>query len=349
MEITAGELARRLGVALEGEAQTRITGIATVSDARSGDIVLAEGKKYFEQAMLSDAACVIVSSTAPERTSAKLIMRTDDPAGAFIRALELWRGQELSPVAGIAPTAVVAPDAVVGEGVSIGAGCCVASGSRIGDNVILYPNVYIDRDVTIGAGSRLYPGVAVYAGCTIGERFVAHANAVIGADGFGYRCTDLGQQKFPHVGTVVIGNDVEIGANTTVDRGKTGATVIGDGTKIDNLVQVAHNVRIGRNCIVAALTGIAGSTHIGDNVTLAAQTGIKDHVSIGDGSVIAARSGVIGDLPAGSFVSGYPAREHAAQMRVEAAKLHLPELLRRVRDLEKEVERLRSGTNEANT
>ncbi len=348
MEITAGELARLLGVTLEGDPQVRITGIATVRDAQPGDVVLAEGKKYLGQALESEAACVIVSSALPVQVSGKVFLRTDDPAGAFIRALELWKRQESVPALGIAPGAVVEHGAEIGEGVAIGPGCFVASGSRIGANTILYANVYVDRDVTIGAGSKLYPGVVVYAACNIGERFVAHANAVIGADGFGYRCTDLVQQKFPHVGTVVIGNDVEIGAGSTVDRAKTGATVIGDGTKVDNLVQIAHNVKIGRNCVIAAMAGIAGSTEIGDNVTLAAQAGIKDHALIGSGSVIAAKSGVIGDLPAGSFVSGYPAREHASQMRIEAAKLHLPELLRRVRSLEKEVERLQLGMNEAN-
>ena len=348
MEITAGDLAGQLGAVLEGDSQTRIIGIAAVGDAKPGDVILAEGKRYLRMAMDSDASCVIVSSDAPSGDGAKTLLRTDDPAGAFIKALELWKMQESSPAPGIHPSAVVDPTAVIGDGVAIGPGCCVASGCRIGDRTILYPNVYVDRDVTIGPGSKLYPGVAVYSGCTIGKRFVAHANAVIGADGFGYRCTNLGQQKFPHVGTVVIGDDVEIGANTTVDRAKTGATVIGDGTKIDNLVQIAHNVRIGRNCVIAAMTGIAGSALIGDNVTLAAQSGVKDHVSIGDGSVVAGKSGVTGDLPAGSFVSGYPAREHASQMRVEAVKLHLPELLRRVRDLEKEVERLGADTSEAN-
>lgn len=347
MEITAGELARLLGTSLEGDSLTRITGIAAVSDAGPGDIVLAEGKRYLEQAMESEAAGVILASDAPAVGPGKAFLRTEDPAGAFIKALELWKQNESTPPAGIAPGAAVDPGAHIGARVSIGSGCVVSAGCRIGDDVLLYPNVYVDRNVTIGAASTLYPGVVVYYGCTIGERFVAHANAVIGADGFGYRCTDLGQQRFPHVGTVVIGDDVEIGANTTIDRAKTGATVIGNGTKIDNLVMVAHNVKIGRNCVIAAMTGIAGSAQIGDNVTLAAQVGVKDHVTIGDGSVVAAKAGVIGDLPAGSFVSGYPAREHSSQMRVEAARLHLPELMKRLRDLEREVGQLQ-GKNEAN-
>jgi UDP-3-O-[3-hydroxymyristoyl] glucosamine N-acyltransferase len=346
MEIAAGELAKLIGTSLEGDPDTRVTGIATVDDAVPGDVVLADSKRYFEKATESSAACIIVSANGFVQAPGKVLLVAGDPAGAFIKALELWKRQESVPAPGVAESATVEQGVAIGKDVAVGAYCYVAAGSRIGNGTVLYSSVHVGRDVTIGAGSKLYPGVVVYSGCTIGARFVAHANAVIGSDGFGYRCTDLGQQKFPHVGTVVIGDDVEIGANTTIDRAKTGATVIGDGTKIDNLVQVAHNVKIGRNCVVAALTGIAGSVEIGDNVTLAAQTGVKDHVSIGSGSVAAARSGVIGDIPAGSLVSGFPAREHASQMRVEAVRLHLPELLARVRDLEEQVRSLKAERDE---
>lgn len=341
MDITAGEIAKLVGGELEGSADVRVTGVASIDEAREGDVVMAEGRVFFERAASSPAACIVTGKDSPAANSSKTVIRVSDPGCAFAKILQLAAGTEELPKPGVAPGAAIEEDVSLGEGVAVGANCFVGRGARIGNGSVLFPNVCVGAGVTIGEHSKLYPGVTVYPGCTIGSRVILHAGVVIGADGFGYTCSGEGLTRYPHVGTVVIGDDVEIGANSTVDRAKTGATSIGSGTKIDNLVHIAHNVTIGRNCVIVALSGVAGSVRIGDGVTLAAQTGVKDHVRIGDGAVLAARAGVIGDVADGAVVSGFPARDHRLEKRVEAARLHLPEILKRLRALEKELENLR--------
>lgn len=348
MNTTARDIAILVGGELVGRPDTRISGVASVDDARAGDIVLAEDIGFFRKAAASQAACILTGRDVDGDCEDKSVIRVKDPGSAFARVLELAAGAEARPEVGVAPGAVLEEGVCLGEGVAIGANCWIGRGAVLGDGCVLFPNVCIGRDVTIGECARLYPGVTVYPGCSIGSRVVVHAGAVIGADGFGYTCGGEGLIRYPHVGTVVIGDDVEIGANSTVDRAKTGATTIGSGTKIDNLVHIAHNVTIGRNCVIVALSGVAGSARIGDGVTLAAQAGVKDHVRIGDGCVVAARAGVIGDVADGSVVSGFPARDHRTEKRVEAARLHLPEIMHRLRALETEVERLRGrGASES--
>jgi len=233
---------------------------------------------------------------------------------------------------------------MLGKDVAIGANCYVGCDAVIGDGSVLFPGAFIGEGVRLGCECRLYPNTVIYSRCVVGNRVIMHAGVVIGADGFGYTCRDQAFVKLPHAGIVEIGDDVEIGANTAIDRAKTGATVIGSGTKIDNLVHIAHNCKIGRNCVIVALVGIAGSVNIGDGVTLAGQVGVADHVSIEDGSVVAARAGVIGNVPRGSVVSGFPARDHRLEKRAQAARLHLPELMQRLKALEAEVEKLRAGS-----
>ncbi|MGB9620372.1 MAG: UDP-3-O-(3-hydroxymyristoyl)glucosamine N-acyltransferase, partial [Armatimonadota bacterium] len=340
MELTVAELARLVGGRVEGSTEAVISGVRSVEDAREGDVVLAENAHFFRKAAESRAACVVTGPDVGEAVPGKSVIRVADPAEALIRILEYFRPAEPLPPPGVAASAVVEEGARLGERVAVGANCFIGEGASIGDDCVLFPGVYIGAEVTIGPHSRIYPGVTIYPRCTIGSRVILHAGVVIGADGFGYRRGEKGIVKIPQIGTVEIGDDVEIGANSTVDRAKFGATIIGSGSKIDNLVHIAHNVRIGRHCVIVALSGVAGSVEIGDNVTLAAQTGVKDNVRIGDGCVVAARSGVIGDVKKGSIVSGFPARDHAVEKRAQAMWVRLPELMERLRALEREVERL---------
>jgi UDP-3-O-[3-hydroxymyristoyl] glucosamine N-acyltransferase len=342
-DIRVAEIARLVGGTADGDCNATITGVASVDEAGSGDIVLAEDAKFVARAVESSAVCVITGLDAQVQGNGKCVIRVAQPTEAFIKVLELFKGEVTSPAAGIGCGAVVEEAVVLGREVAIGANCFVGRGASLGDGCVLFPNVFVGRGVVIGEGSTLHPGVAIYENCKIGRRVTLSAGVVIGADGLGYKPSPRGLMKFPHVGVVEIGDDVEIGANSTIDRAKTGATVIGNGTKIDNLVHIAHNVKIGSHCVIVALSGIAGSVEIGDGVTLAAQAGVKDHVRIEDGAVVAARAGVIGNIEKGTTVSGFPAREHRSEMRVQAARQHLPEILARLRELENEVARLRGG------
>jgi UDP-3-O-[3-hydroxymyristoyl] glucosamine N-acyltransferase len=342
MHTTVAELAELLGGEVEGPGDLVVSGAASVNDAQEGDLVLAEDERFFARALNSQATCVLAKPGIGNDCAGKSVIRVADPAGAFGQVLGLLVDTSDRPPVGVGPGTVIARGARLGEEVAIGPNCFVGSGASIGDRCVLYPGVYIGDDVSVGEGTVIHPHAVVYARCSIGKRVVLHSGAVIGADGFGYRPGRGGLEKLPHVGTVEIGDDVEIGSNSTVDRAKTGATIIGNGTKIDNLVHIAHNVRIGANCVIVALSGVAGSVEIGDNVTLAAQTGVKDHVTIGDGCVVAARAGVIGNLARGKVVSGFPARDHTAEKRIEAARLHLPDMLRRLAAIERELSRLRA-------
>lgn len=344
MRATAGAIAELVEGRLEGPGEVLVLGVGRAEDADEGDIVLAENERYFTLAAKSQASCILTVEHSLGSAEGKSVIRVKDPAAAFVQVLELFRPAESLPEPGIADSAVVSPDCEIGKDSAIGPNCYVGAGARLGERCVLFPNVYIGDGVTTGDDCRLYPGVTIYPDCTVGSNVILHAGVVIGSDGFGYRPGPKGLVKFPHIGTVELGDNVEIGANSAVDRAKFGATVIGSGTKIDNLVHVAHNVRIGRNCVIVALSGIAGSVEIGDGVTLAAQVGVKDHVRIEDGAIVAARAGVIGDIKKGAVVSGFPARDHATEKRAQAAFLHLPDLVEKVRSLEREVKELRART-----
>lgn len=346
MQITVGELAKTLGGTICGDPNALVTGVNAVENAREGDVVLAENERFFEKAIASEATCIITTPEIGKCATNKSVILVENPGNSFIDVLELFRPEEFQPAEGVDSTAVLGREVKLGRKVCVGANVFIGDRTHIGDECVIYPNVYIGADVTIGEGCRIYPGVVVYSRCRIGNRVILHSGAVIGADGFGYRTGPSGLRKIPQIGTVEIGDDVEIGANSTVDRAKFGATIIGSGTKIDNLVHIAHNVKLGRNCIIVALSGIAGSVQIGDNVTLAAQSGVKDNVRIGDGCVVAARAGVIGDLESGSVVSGFPARDHHVEKRAQAVWLRLPELLKRIKALEDEIKSLKTRTRD---
>ncbi|MFQ3549275.1 MAG: UDP-3-O-(3-hydroxymyristoyl)glucosamine N-acyltransferase [Armatimonadota bacterium] len=345
MIFTTSELCKAVNGVLIGDDSVSVTGVSSVEDAQFGDIVLAADKRYYEKALQSSAVCILTNNSIENSNTDKCIIKTQDPARAFVKILELFKDEAIDTPVGISDSAVIYPDANIGNNVSIGSNCVVSRGAKIGDNTILSAGVFIGSCVKIGNNCLLHPNCVVYNRCIIGNNVILHAGVVIGADGFGYIPSSEGLVKYPHNGIVEIGDNVEIGANSAIDRAKTGKTIIGSGTKIDNLVHIAHNVKIGSNCIIVALSGVAGSVEIGNNVTLAAQSGVKDHIKIGDGAVLAARAGAIGDIPNGAIVSGFPARDHKLEKRAEAARLRLPDYIERLRVLEKEIEALKNEIN----
>jgi UDP-3-O-[3-hydroxymyristoyl] glucosamine N-acyltransferase len=238
-----------------------------------------------------------------------------------------------APVPGVAPTARIGNGASIGQRVSIGEYAIIGASAKLADGVVIGSHCVVGDRVSIGEGARLWPGVTIYPGATLGARTMVHSGARISCDGFGYVFRDGAHQKIRHVGRCIIGDDVEIGANTTIDRGSIDDTVIGNGTKIDNLVHIGHNVRIGENCLLMAQVGIAGSVIVGDGAILAGQAGISGHLSIGAGARVAAQAGVFGDIPAGESWSGYPARPHREALRASAATFKLAGMMRRLEKL----------------
>jgi UDP-3-O-[3-hydroxymyristoyl] glucosamine N-acyltransferase len=237
------------------------------------------------------------------------------------------------PVPGVAATARIGRGVTIGKRVAIGEHAVIGAGATIGEDAVIGANCVVGDGVSIGAGSRLWPSVTIYPGATLGARTIVHSGVRIGSDGFGYVFRDGGHQKIPHVGRCIIGDDVEIGANTTIDRGSIDDTVVGNGTKIDNLVHIAHNVRIGQKCLLMAQVGVAGSATVGDGAILAGQAGIRGHVTIGAGARVAAQAGVFGDIPVGESWSGYPARPHRDALRASAALFKLAGMIRRLEKL----------------
>jgi UDP-3-O-[3-hydroxymyristoyl] glucosamine N-acyltransferase len=339
MDMSLQEIAQLIGAEVEGDAATRISGLNGIKEAAEGDLTFYADRRYHKYLDKSPAAAFIVDRDF--ESNSRPLLRVDDPKVAFIVLLKQLEERLVAHPSGIHPTAVVAPTATLGKDVSLDAHVVVADGARIDDGAILYPGVYIGRDSTVGRSTVIYPNASVRERVQIGAYCTVFQNAAIGSDGFGF--AGLGDQrlKIPHIGGVIIGDDVEIGACAQVDRGTTGNTVIGNGSKIDNLVYVAHNVSIGENCAISGGTVIGGSTKIGDNVLMGGQCAIKDHSEIGAGTFIAARTGIHGTISPGSMVSSaISQRDVGAWRKIQAALDYLPNLLRRFRKLEKRVDAL---------
>lgn len=330
--ITAGELARRLGGEIAGDPDVTITGLRPASEAGEGDLTFAENLKYLDAAAASRAAAVLVRGDA--ELEGKTLIRVSNVRVALADCLSLF-APERRYEPGVHPTAVVAESARVDPAAHVGPHCIVEEGVEIGAGTTLLGQVFIGAGTRVGRDCRIFANVTVYHGTVIGDRVRVHAGTVIGSDGYGYVFDGSCHKKIPQVGNVVIGEDVEIGSNVSIDRGAIGPTVIGKGTKIDNLVQIAHNVSTGQHCLLISQTGIAGSSRLGNFVTLAGQVGIAGHLKIGDQSVIAAQSGVMHDVPTGEKWMGAPAQPDKQTKRQLLAVQQLPELIKRVRQLEK--------------
>lgn len=340
LTFTLSSLAERIGARLEGDGLVTICGAASLSDAGPGDISFLSDKRYRSELESTRASAVIVP--AKLRVTGRNFLRAENPYLAFARVLELFfPPRETAP--GCHPTAVVAEDSFVDETAVISAYCCVESGAQVGPFSVLHPFCYLGPSSEIGEHATLHPGVTVLGGVSIGDRSVIHSGTVIGSDGFGYVFDGSEHRKIPQVGTVEIGSDVEIGANVTIDRATVGVTRIGDGTKIDNLVQIAHNVEVGSQAVIVSQTGIAGSTRIGVRAVLGGQVAVAGHLSIGDGARIGARSGILHDVPAGETMSGIGPLPHRDWLRAQSSFDKLPELRRRVQLLEKKLSELENG------
>jgi UDP-3-O-[3-hydroxymyristoyl] glucosamine N-acyltransferase len=334
------ELAERLGCRLEGDAEVEITRVATLQDAEPGDITFLANPKYESALKTTRASAVLLRSDSPAAPCAML--RTADPYLAFARAVGLfapaWR-----PVAGVHPLAAVAADARLGADVSIGAFVAIGEGASIGARTVIFPNVTIGPGARIGGDCVIHSHVAIRERVVIGDRVILQNGVVVGGDGYGFvRRGDGTHEKIPQVAAVVIEDDVELGANTTVDRPAVGETRIRTGTKIDNLVQIAHGVTVGRNVLMAAQVGIAGSTHIDDDVVFGGQVGVGGHLSIGRGAVAVGQSGVTNSLDPGARVAGYPAIDNREWRKASVVFRRLPELKKRIEELERQIAELRA-------
>ena len=325
------ELAERLACRLDGDGEIDIVRVAGIDDAGPGDLTFVANTKYLPALATTRASAVVLRDDAAAPRLA--VLRTTDPYLAFARAVGLFAPQ-WKPSPGIHAMAAIAGDATLGCDVSIGAFVAIGEGAAVGDRTVVFPNVTIGAGARIGADCVVHANVSIRERVTIGDRVVVQDGAVIGSDGFGFATAPDGtHQKIPQVGGVAIEDDVEIGANATIDRPAVGETRIGAGTKIDNLVQVAHGVTIGRNVLLAAQVGIAGSTTVEDAVTLAGQVGVSGHITIGKGTVATAQSGIPNSVEPGSFISGYPAISNRDWLKSSAVFRKLPELRKTIADL----------------
>lgn len=327
-----GEIARALGCELRGNGEVEIEDVAPLTDARPGTLTFLADRRLVGALAETRASAIILPPDAPEGPLPSL--RAPHPYVAFVAAVELLHPPR-RPAPGIHATAVVAASARIGPGATVGPHVVVGERVCVGADAVLQANVVLGDDVSIGDRFTAHAGAVVREGVRIGHRVTLHAGAVIGSDGFGYLPLPDGNRKIPQIGTVVLEDDVEVGANATIDRAALGATIVGRGTKLDNLVMVAHGCRIEAHCLVAAQVGLSGGTTLGERVQVGGQAGSAGHLTVGSGARIGAKAGLHQDVPAGSVYSGYPAVEIRLWRRVQAALVRLPDLVRRMRRVER--------------
>ena len=337
--LTLSELARWIdGDIVRGGLDSSYTGMASLDEAGPSDVSFLGNEKYHAQFLNSKAGAVIVQRGETGGNHDTALIAVDNPTLAFSVVVRHFAAATRKFSPGIHPSASIADDAKLDPNkVCVRAGAVILSGATIGDGSEIGPNSVIGEDVTIGKDCHVMANVSVRERCVIGDRVQLQPGVIIGSDGFGYEFSQGRHVKVDQVGIVEIGNDVEIGANTTVDRARFGKTVIGEGTKIDNLVQIGHNVVIGKHCLIVALTGISGSTRIGDHVTIAGQVGTVGHITIGDKATITARAGVTTSLPGGAIYAGRPAKPFNEEMKLRATVRRLPKLVERIKKLEQKL------------
>ncbi len=348
--VAIGTLADAIGGTVHGDASRPIDGVRGLQEAGPGDASYCTDLRHAADVHASSAGAVLVPAalveTLGDRNLSCTLVSVMDPSIAYARLAEiLGVGAIHTGVRGVHPTAVIARGVRLGRDAAVGAYVVIGEEVCVGDRCVIGPGVVIEPGVTLGCEVRLGPRVVVCCGTRIGDRVVVQAGAVLGSEGFGYVRDANVHRKIPQRGELIVGDDVEIGANTTIDRGSSGPTEIGRGTKIDNLVQVGHNVQIGERCLLAGQAGVAGSSILEADVVLAGQAGVADHVRVGAGAVAAAQAGITGDIEAGATVSGYPALPHSLARRVYAARKRLPEMLHRIAALEDAVRRLTKTSN----
>lgn len=331
--MTAAEVAAAVGGTLVGAGDVRVESIAPLDRATATDLSFLSSARYAPLFERTGAGVVLLTAELAAQAGpcrARIVVK--NPHDALLSVIErFYRPPVREP--GVHPTAIVSPHATVGTGATIEAFAVIREGAAIGDRAWIGSHTVVGQGVTIGADVRLHPHVTLYPGSVLGDRVTAHSGVRIGSDGFGYVFSGGAHRKIPHMGRCVIGNDVEIGANSAIDRGSIDDTVIGDGTKIDNLVQIGHNVRVGRLCLLCGQAGVAGTSRIEDGAVLGGQVGLAGHLTVGAGAKLAAQAGVISDIPAGETWSGYPARPHREALKASAALFKLSALMKRIERL----------------
>lgn len=336
MKKTLEEIAEIIGgeIANESDKSIEIRGLENISGARSGDLTFAV-EPHIEEAKSTRASAVILPLDVKDFPIPSI--RAEDPRAAIAKLLEIFTPKLQIPE-GVSPQASIGKNVKLGRDVSILPFAVIDDNATIGDRVTIFPHAYIGQFAEVDSDSRIYPSVTIREHCRIGKRCVIHANTVIGSDGFGFTTKDGIHTKVPQVGNVVVEDDVEIGSHVGIDRAAMGSTVIGHGTKIDNLVHIGHNCKIGANCLIVAQTGISGSVTVGDNVTFGGQVGTVGHISIGSNSIFAARSGITHNMPDGYFGAGFPVQTHAEWLKNQVALKHLPDIMKKIKRLEKLLE-----------
>ncbi|MCE5195289.1 MAG: UDP-3-O-(3-hydroxymyristoyl)glucosamine N-acyltransferase [Nitrospiraceae bacterium] len=327
------KIAELINGEITGNADVEITGVAGISDAKEGDITFFSDPKLIKECISSNASCIVVKEVLKEISRPQI--KVSNPQYAFARLLEHFYVKPHKP-SGINENAFVSGKANIGTDVSIYSNAYISDNASVGKKTIIYPGVFIGENSSIGDDCIIYPNAVIRENVRIGNRVIIHAGSVIGSDGFGYILEKGVHFKIPQTGGVIINDDVEIGANVTIDRATIGNTVIGKGTKIDNLSQIAHNVKIGENTIIVAQVGIAGSANIGNLVILGGQVGVADHSKIEDGAMVAAQAGVVGNLPKGVY-SGSPAISHRDYLRAIISLPKLPDLIYKIKELEEKI------------
>jgi UDP-3-O-[3-hydroxymyristoyl] glucosamine N-acyltransferase len=338
MKKTLKEIASFINGEIVGNGDTVITGVAGIEDAGAGDITFIAHPKYEAYLHKTEAAAIITSKDITQ--AVKPIIRVDNPSLAFVKIVSFILPSQENIPQGIHATAMIGKDVRLGKQVSLGPYVVIEDGVSIGDKTVIFGNSYIGHQSVIGRESLIYPNVSIREKVTIGNKVIIHSGTVVGSDGFGYVTVEGVHHKIPQVGTVIIEDDVEIGSNVSIDRARFDKTVIGAGTKIDNLVHIAHNCIIGKNCLIIAQVGISGSTSIGNNVILAGQVGLVGHIKVGNNSIVMAQSGVSKSLPDGSVVWGTPAKPANIAKRVSASMQQLPRLFNTIGALKKKIEEL---------
>ena len=347
MRFTLQEIANMVKGELVGDPDIIVTGISGIKEAKEGDITFLANSKY-SSLMYATRASAVITSKEPFDCP-KPVIKTDNPSIAFTKVVELVApNSKAARPKDIHPTAIVSPEAFLSKNVAVGAYTVIEGNVSIDEGTIIYGGCHLGHDTKIGKDCLIYPHVTIQERTEISNRVIVHSGAVIGSDGFGFAMVKGVQKKIPQIGSVLIEDDVEIGANVTIDRARFDKTIIGKGTKIDNLVQIAHNVVTGENCIIVAQAGVSGSTVLGKGVILAGQAGVVGHIKIGDKVIVAAQAGVTKSIPSETKVSGYPAKPHDVAKRVNACIQRLPELYKKIRCLEKKLKDIEDKLKKSN-
>ncbi len=347
MEFKAINIAEFLQGTVEGDENVSVYNVSKIEDGKSGDLAFLSNPKYEKYIYETDASIVLVNNDfVPEQKLKCTLIRVKDAYQGFASLLDLYQ-QSKSIKSGIEQPSFIDTTAKVGEGIYLGAFAYIGANSQVGDNAKIYPQVFIGSNVKVGANTIIYAGAKIYDDTVIGDNCIIHSGAVIGSDGFGFAPLEDGSfKKIPQVGNVVIEDDVEIGANTTIDSSTMGSTIIRKGAKLDNLIQIAHNVEIGENTVMAALVGIAGSTKVGKNCMFAGQVGVAGHITIGDNVKLGAMAGVSSSIKSDKIVLGTPAMDHDKALRTYVVFRRLPQMRDQLSDLQKEVKELKAKLGE---